>query len=80
MINISSVDMSTNAEVVSAQIVLSSFWSPLPEKLPSITEAISSLSDEELAVLNTLSTFTTPLGGAAGELIAAPARENPFSF
>ena len=39
---------------------LDTFWASLPQNLPSVTEPIESLTDDEINVLDQLSSFTKP--------------------
>ena len=82
LVNINSVYLE-NDDVVSARLSVSSFWAPLPETLPSITDPIESLTEEELAVLTTISSFQYPTTAFPGVNLynnENTGRSNPFSF
>src|SRR3990167_3041567 len=60
-----------------ADVTVRVYYSAFPQKLPSLTEAVRELTDEERTTLNRLSALSLP---AFTDLEAQPAgvRENPF--
>lgn len=73
------VSLTQTAGAARATISLRSFWAPFPEKIPSITEPISDLSNEEKKTLSKIQSLTP-----APYTVVSPAgpgqRGDPFSF
>ena len=60
IITFDTLSLSAGGEKLLAQINLRSFWSPLPTKLPSLTENIQTLSAEEQELLTKLDSYIPP--------------------
>lgn len=63
---------------VRASLSLRSFWSPLPTKLPSLTEQITDLTADERALLSDLSGLTQPTISTA-PVPASSGKTDPFT-
>lgn len=64
-----------------ASVVLRTFFSPLPEKLPALTDPVSALSNEEVEIVAKLDTLTAPtLVEVVPAQPATTLREDPFSY
>jgi hypothetical protein len=61
LIELGSVNFVTNPTSTIAQVTLVSYWSPFPTQLPPITESVTSLTSEETALLQKLSSFSSPV-------------------
>ena len=84
LVNMLSLDLEQNVQdnTVKASIVMKSFSSELPKTLPSITEPISELSEEEINTLDELKTFRQPEIGSQTIIPVATdsGRTNPFAL
>lgn len=58
---------------------LNTFWAPFPETLPSVTEGISNLTEEELKILQTLTSLEQPIFGDLPPAAPTQTRPNPFA-
>lgn len=73
------VSLNQTAGAARATISLRSFWAPFPVKIPSVTEPIAGLTDEEKKTLSKIQTLTPPpytQVAPSGPL----QRADPFSF
>lgn len=77
---IDKVEFQIDGYNASADVSISSYWSPLPEKIPSLTQPVSDITQEEKDILSSLLSLTQPPFG--DELLPQePAeRDNPFGF
>ena len=77
---IDKVEFQIDGYNASADVSISSYWSPLPEKIPSLTQPVSDITQEEKDILSSLLSLTQPPFGD-GLLPQEPAeRDNPFGF
>lgn len=77
---IDKVEFQIDGYNANADVSISSYWSPLPEKIPSLTQPVSDITQEEKDILSSLFSLTQPPFGD-GLLPQEPAeRDNPFSF
>ncbi len=60
IVELNTVNFLTNPTSTIAQIQLDSYWSPFPSQLPAITDAVQTLSPDETALLQRLSSYTQP--------------------
>jgi hypothetical protein len=77
---VSSVDlleMQDQLTIKHANLQVSAYWSPLPDSLPAVTDPLSALSPDELALLNQISSFSAPQFSTLSPE-ADTQRENPF--
>jgi len=77
LLTIQKVDFSNLEDVALVDVILNSYWSPYPEKLPPITEPILKFTTEDLNILGQVSGNTTPVFSTLTPLAPFP-RENPF--
>lgn len=77
LIIINKVDFQIEGSLASASVGVSSFWSPFPGKIPSLTQPLSDFTTEEKSILESLLSLTRP---SFDQLIPQEAmeRENPF--
>ena len=77
---IDKVEFQIDGYNASADVSISSYWSPLPEKIPSLTQPVSDITQEEKDILSSLLSLTQPPFGSV-LLPQEPAeRDNPFGF
>ena len=62
-----------------AQGTLNTYWAPFPKTLPSLTESVSNLTEDELAALEVLTSLEQPSFGELPPASSASARANPFA-
>ncbi|OGM09016.1 hypothetical protein A2W13_00560 [Candidatus Woesebacteria bacterium RBG_16_36_11] len=77
LLTIQKVDFSSLDAMALVDVILSSYWSPYPEKLPPITEPIQKFTNEDLNILGQVSGNTLPVFSTLTPLAPFP-RENPF--
>lgn len=79
--NLQKATLTGSGAFLKASVVLRTFFSPLPEKLPSLADPVSALSNEEIEIIAKLDSLSPP---ALSEVVAAPAattlREDPFAY
>lgn len=64
----------------SANVSISSYWSPLPGNIPSLIQPISDITQEEKDILSSLLSFTQPPFGDSLLPQEAVERDNPFGL
>jgi len=74
------ISIDKQEELVSMKANISSFWSPLPKQIPSLTEPINRLSNQEQEILTKISTLENPTFSETGLSPSGPyTREDPFN-
>ena len=66
--------------VVKTTLTLQIYYLPAPEALPKVTGALQEITDEQLAVLDLMSTYTQTTPTSLAPPAGAPLRDNPFTF
>lgn len=79
LVNLRQADISNNGESAEAIIELSSYWSPFPTQLPSLTTSLTGLTDEEKETLKSLSNFISPAFDESISPRRYDPRVNPFN-
>lgn len=64
-------------DTLQASIILKSYWSPFPTKIPALTEAITALDASEKEILAKISSYSRP---SFVSLTPGAPRENPNPF
>lgn len=77
LIIVDKVDFQIKELTASASVSIKSFWSPFPEKIPSLTQPISDITAEEKDILSSLFSLKTP---PFYELIPQELTERPDPF
>jgi hypothetical protein len=57
---VDTIKMNEQSGLTKATTTVKSFWSPLPTKLPSVTQAISDLTPDERVILSSVTSLTQP--------------------
>jgi len=81
LLQIESLEVRVRNERYQAELNLRSYWSPFPETLPALTQAINPISASEKDTIQRLSEFTMPstLNYTTLEPSAPETRSNPFA-
>lgn len=79
VMNFKSVEIEERQGYVEAGVSLVSYWSPFPKELPPVTEPVSSLSSQEIKILNNLSVYNEPELGQSLSPVGGYIREDPFT-
>lgn len=74
---VNSVKISETALVATASVNVSSFWSPLPTKIPAVNEPINTLTADEQTILTSISALVPPQFSNLSPSQAG--RANPFA-
>lgn len=60
LMTVTSVDYSSSDNLSSATVTLNVYTAPLPKNIPSITQSVSDLTNDELKLIDELSTYQKP--------------------
>lgn len=77
---IDKVEFQIDGYNASANVSISSYWSPLPDKIPSLTQPVGDITQEEKDILSSLLSLTQPPFGDGLLPQEAAERDNPFGF
>jgi len=77
LIILEKVDFKIEGTIASADVSIKSYWSPFPDKIPSLTQPLSDITSEEKSILESLLSLTRP---SFDQLLPQEAqeREDPF--
>jgi hypothetical protein len=80
VVRIKGLEIASIRDSVTAEVDLSAFWAPFPEKLPPIDQPIEQLSASELTLLARLAAFASPAIRDLPNAIGPQDRPDPFNL
>ncbi|MBI3443680.1 hypothetical protein HY008_03335 [Candidatus Woesebacteria bacterium] len=74
------IGISDLGNLPTATVLLSSFWSPLPQTIPNISQRVDQLTTEDKSILNSISNLNLPPFSELPPSASAFSRPDPFSY